>query len=102
MDVVMRLWAENLTFILNKNSCCISHAIKMLIRSFGANPTIYELDELSNRDQMEKALLVLGYNPSIPIVFIGKKFIGSSNEIMSLNVKGEFMPLLINANAIWI
>ncbi|CAI9780959.1 unnamed protein product [Fraxinus pennsylvanica] len=102
MDTMMRLVAENPAVIFSKSTCCISHAIKMLIRSFGANPTIYELDELSNGDQMEKALLALGCDPSVPAVFIGKKFIGGSNEIMSLNVKGKLRPLLIKANAIWI
>ncbi|KAL2551468.1 Monothiol glutaredoxin-S6 [Forsythia ovata] len=102
MDIVMRLGAENPAVIFSKNSCCISHAINMLIRSFGANPTIYELDELPNGDQIEKALLALGCDPSVPAVFIGKKFIGGSNEIMSLNVKGKLRPLLIKANAIWI
>lgn len=80
----------------------MSHAIVTLIRSFGASPVVYELDKAgSGGAEMEKALMRLGCNPSVPAVFVGKNFIGGSDEIFSLNIKGKLKPLLIKANAIW-
>ena len=73
-----------------------------LIRSFGANPTVHELDEMANGQQIESALLQMGCQPSVPAVFIGQRFIGGSKKIMSLHVRNELVPLLKNAGAIWI
>ncbi|KAL0284723.1 UNVERIFIED_CONTAM: Monothiol glutaredoxin-S2 [Sesamum calycinum] len=102
MDMMTKLGMEKPVVIFSKTNCGISHAISTLIRGFGANPTVHELDELPNGREIEKALMALGCNPSVPAVFIGKEFVGGSNEIMSLNIRGMLRPLLINANAIWI
>ena len=88
--------------IFSKSSCCMSHSIKTLIYSFGANPIVYELDEHSNGQQLQKELKALGHKPSVPVVFIGKKLIGGANEIMSLHVQGKLVPMLLKAKAIWI
>ncbi|KAL2323618.1 hypothetical protein Fmac_027997 [Flemingia macrophylla] len=85
-----------------KNTCCLSHSVTLLIRSFGANPTVYELDEMTNGQQIERALLQLGCQPSVPTVFIGQQLIGGSKRVMSLHLRNELVPLLINAGAIWI
>ncbi|XP_059316099.1 monothiol glutaredoxin-S6-like [Lycium ferocissimum] len=103
MDMVMKLGAESPVVIFSKSTCCISHSIETLIRGFGANPKVYELDKISNGKEMEKALIeLLGCKSSVPAVFIGEEFIGGSNEIMSLNVRSKLKQLLLKANAIWI
>ncbi|XP_060183333.1 monothiol glutaredoxin-S1-like [Lycium barbarum] len=101
MDMVMNLGAASPVVIFTKSSCCISHSIETLIRSFGANPTIYELDRHSNGMKLEKALMELGCQPSVPAIFIGNELVGGANEIMSLNVRGKLKQLLIRATAIW-
>ncbi|OIS98612.1 PREDICTED: monothiol glutaredoxin-S6-like [Nicotiana attenuata] len=102
MDMVMKLGATSPAVIFAKSSCCISHSIETLIRSFGANPTVYELDRHPNGKQIEKALIELGCQPSVPAVFIGNEFVGGSNEIISLNVRSKLKQLLMRANAIWV
>ncbi|KVH89433.1 monothiol glutaredoxin-S1-like [Cynara cardunculus var. scolymus] len=102
MSIVKTLVAENPLVIFSKTSCSISHSIKTLIRNFGANPTVYELDEISDGEQVEGELLELGYSPSVPVVYIGKKLVGGANEVMSLNVRSKLKALLIEANAIWV
>ncbi|PWA98244.1 glutaredoxin-like II, Thioredoxin-like fold protein [Artemisia annua] len=101
MTTVRNLISENPVVIFSKTPCCVSHSIITLVRKFGANPTIYELDELSNGHKIERELQELGCNPSVPAVFIGKKLIGGANELITLNLEGRLKPLLINANAIW-
>lgn len=102
MNTIVKLATENAVVIFSKSNCCISHAIDTLIRGYGANPRVYELDRLAEGHQMEEDLMALGCNPSVPAVFIGKEFVGGSNEIMSLNIRGKLKPLLIKANAIWV
>ncbi|KAL2556714.1 Monothiol glutaredoxin-S2 [Forsythia ovata] len=102
MDAVMRLTIDKPLVIFSKSSCCMCHSIKTLICSFGANPTVYELDELPNGQQLERALQASGRRPTVPAVFIGQELIGGANEIMSLHVKGKLVPLLKKAKAIWI
>ncbi|KHN28226.1 Monothiol glutaredoxin-S6 [Glycine soja] len=94
--------AEKPVVIFSKSTCCLSHSMTSLIRSFGANPTVHELDEMANGQQIESALLHMGCQPSVPAVFIGQRFIGGSKKIMSLHVRNELVPLLKNAGAIWI
>ncbi|RVX20916.1 Monothiol glutaredoxin-S6 [Vitis vinifera] len=66
MDSVMALGTAKPVVIFTKNSlCCMSHSIKTLISSYGASPTVYELDEMPNGEQMEKALPILGC-PNLP------------------------------------
>lgn len=101
MTTVRALLSENPAVIFSKTTCCISHSIISLIRKFGANLIIYELDELSNGDGIEEELMELGCSPSVPAVFIGKKLVGGANEIYSLNLESKLKPLLIDANAIW-
>jgi glutaredoxin 3 len=72
--------------IFSKSTCCLSHSIKSLIRNFGANPIVYELDEMTNGIQIERELLQLGCQPSVPAVFIGQKFIGGSKRTMTLRL----------------
>uniref|UniRef100_A0A6N2NEZ0 Uncharacterized protein n=1 Tax=Salix viminalis TaxID=40686 RepID=A0A6N2NEZ0_SALVM len=71
--------------------------------TFGANPTVYELDKIPNGKQIEKALVQqLGCQPSVPAVFIAQEFVGGDKQVMSLQVRNELGPLLMKAGAIWI
>ncbi|KAM7521514.1 hypothetical protein LguiA_011416 [Lonicera macranthoides] len=94
MAMVTRLGAEKPVVIFSKSSCCMCYTIKTLISSFGVNPTVYEIDELSNGQQMERELKALECKPSIPAVFIGQELIGGANEVLSLHVSGKLVPLL--------
>lgn len=102
MALVTSLGAEYPVVIFSKSSCSMSHSIKTLICSFGANPTVYEIDEHPNGQQMERELKGLGRKPSVPAVFIGQELIGGSSEVFSLHLKGKLVPLLLKANAIWL
>ncbi|XP_020210761.1 monothiol glutaredoxin-S6 [Cajanus cajan] len=102
MDLITGMITEKPVVIFSKSRCCLSHSITSLIRSFGANPTVYELDEMTNGQQIERELLQMGCQPSVPTVFIGQQFIGGSKRVMSLHLRNELVPLLINARAIWI
>ncbi|KAJ8749640.1 hypothetical protein K2173_026289 [Erythroxylum novogranatense] len=99
---IMRLIAGRPVVIFSKSTCFMSHSIKALICSFGANPTVYELDQIPNGQHVEEALRQLGCHPSVPAVFIGQRFVGGDQQVMSLQIKNQLGALLKNAGAIWI
>ncbi|OMO63740.1 Glutaredoxin [Corchorus capsularis] len=102
MEAVTSMVADRPVVIFSRSTCCMSHTIKTLISGFGANPTVYELDEIQNGQQIERELQQMGCKPTVPAVFIGQQLIGGPNQIMTLQVKNQLVPLLIRAGAIWI
>jgi glutaredoxin 3 len=68
MEMITRMVNDKAVVIFSKSTCCLSHSIKSLIRNFGANPIVYELDEMTNGIQIERELLQLGCQPSVPAV----------------------------------
>lgn len=102
MDRVVKLASQKAVVIFSKSSCCMCHAIKRLFYEQGVSPMILELDEDSRGKEMEWALMRLGCNPSVPAVFIGGKFIGSANTVMTLHLNGSLKKMLKDAGAIWL
>ncbi|XP_058742637.1 monothiol glutaredoxin-S6-like [Vicia villosa] len=102
MDMLASLIENKPVVIFSKSTCCMSHTVKALISSFKANPIVIEIDKMANGHQIERALIQLGCRPSVPAVFIGQQFIGSTDEVISLNVQNKLAPLLLKARAIFI
>jgi len=102
MGSVVELVADRPVVIFSRSSCCMSHTVESLLRSFGANPTVYQLDQVSNGRQIEQELRQLGSQQSLPAVFIGQVFIGGNREVNSLHLRNELLPLLRRARAIWV
>ncbi|CAN6909047.1 hypothetical protein Bca4012_097334 [Brassica carinata] len=102
MEKISKLLEDKPVVIFSMTSCCMSHTIKSLISGYGANPTVYELDEMSNGSEIERALVELGCNPTVPAVFIGQQLIGGANQLMSLQVRNQLSSVLRRAGAIWI
>ena len=80
----------------------MTHTVNSLITGFGANPVLYYLDRMPNRQQIESALAQLGRQQNQPAVFIGQQFIGGPTEVNSLLLRNELVPLLLRSNAIWV
>ncbi|XP_074365224.1 monothiol glutaredoxin-S2-like [Apium graveolens] len=102
MALVTGMGIEYPVVIFSKSTCSMSHSIKTLICSFGANPIVYEIDEHEDGKKMEKELKALGRAPSVPAVFIGQELVGGANEVFALHLERKLVPLLKNANAIWL
>ncbi|GMY27666.1 monothiol glutaredoxin-S2-like [Fagus crenata] len=102
MERVTNLASERPVVIFSRSTCPISHAIRTLFNNFGANPAVYELDQIEKGVDIEQALLSLGCSPSVPAVFIGGELVGGSNEVMSLHLQRSLIPMLRRAGAIWV
>ncbi|KAG6593951.1 Monothiol glutaredoxin-S2, partial [Cucurbita argyrosperma subsp. sororia] len=102
METVNKLVSDRPVVVFSKNSCCMSHTVKSLLCDFGVNPTVYELDELPGGHEIEQALIRIGCSPAVPVVFIGDQLIGGANEVMSLHLKRNLIPMLRRAGALWV
>ncbi|GAB4829664.1 Monothiol glutaredoxin-S6 [Ancistrocladus abbreviatus] len=102
MEAVRRLVEDKPVVIFSKSSCCVSHSVKQLISSYGTKPIAYELDEIANGREIERVLQIMGCKPSVPAVFIGQKFVGGANDVISLQVQEKLAPMLVEAGAIWV
>ncbi|XP_010273480.1 PREDICTED: monothiol glutaredoxin-S2-like [Nelumbo nucifera] len=102
MDRVLALASEAPVVIFSQSSCCMCHTVKTLFYDYGVNPAIYELDLDPRGREIERALLKLGCNPSVPAVFIGGRLVGGAREVMihQLNISPTLRNLLIGAGAI--
>lgn len=94
MDKVTRLASEKGIVIFSKSSCCMCYAVKILFSELRVSPMVHEIDQDPEGKEMEKALMRLGCDAPVPVVFIGGTLIGSTNEVMSLHLKGNLTPLL--------
>ena len=94
MDKVTRVATENRVVIFSKSSCCLSYAVNILFKELGVIPVEYQLDQDPEGRQMEEAIERMGCNPPVPAVFIGGKLVGSTNEIMSLHLKGSLVLMV--------
>ncbi|CAL1390341.1 unnamed protein product [Linum trigynum] len=96
MEKVMGLASENGLVIFSKSSCCMCYAVNMLFQGIGVKPVMYDIDQDPEGREMEKALMKLGGTAAgpVPAVFIGGKFMGSTNEIMSAHLSGQLVQML--------
>ncbi|KAK9945510.1 hypothetical protein M0R45_011101 [Rubus argutus] len=94
MDKVMRLASENGVVIFSKSSCCLCYAVNILFQEIGVRPMICEIDTDPEGREMEKALMRMGCTAPVPAVFIAGALIGSTNEVMSLHLKGQLIQKL--------
>ncbi|XP_074278912.1 monothiol glutaredoxin-S11-like [Silene latifolia] len=94
MDKVSRVASEKGVVIFSKSSCCLCYTVNILFQELGITPFTYEIDQDPDGKEMEKAIMKLGCNPPVPAVFIGGKLMGSTNEIMSLHLRGALIPML--------
>ncbi|KMS96084.1 hypothetical protein BVRB_002430 [Beta vulgaris subsp. vulgaris] len=96
MDKVIRVVSENGVVIFSKSSCCLCYSVNILFQELGVTPFIYEIDKDSEGKEIEKAIMKIGCNTHVPLpaVFIGGKLMGSTNEIMSLHLRGALVPMV--------
>lgn len=74
----------------------MSHSIIQLVKSFRANATVSQLDDMSNGKEVDKALQRLGLQSTvIPAVFVGQKLVRGAEEIIGLQVQGRLVPKLM-------
>ncbi|KAL7154859.1 hypothetical protein ABFS83_03G032000 [Erythranthe nasuta] len=92
MDCELKLASQKAVVIFSKSTCCMC-----------VSPMVYELDELLNGREIERALVRLGCSgPTLPAVFVGGKLVGSTKNLLTLHINGTLEKMLKDAGALWL
>ncbi|KAH6771294.1 Glutaredoxin family protein [Perilla frutescens var. hirtella] len=99
-ESVKKTVCENPVVVYSKTWCSYSSEVKLLFKRLGVEPLVIELDQLGPQGpQLQKTLLRLTGQRTVPNVFIGGKHIGGCTDTIKLHRKGELQPLLSEAGA---
>lgn len=105
-EKVQNLATGNPVVVFTTSGCCMCHVVKQLLSSLGVSPTVVELDrEVDGPDIQGFLSQIAGdkqmKNP-VPAVFVGGKFLGGVETLMSSHISGSLVPLLKDAGALWL
>ncbi|KAL8160707.1 hypothetical protein V2J09_002244 [Rumex salicifolius] len=99
-DSVKKTISDNPVVVYSKTWCSYSSEVKSLFKKLGADPLVIELDELGAQGpQLQKTLVKLTGQHTVPNVFIGSKHIGGCTDTLKLYRNGELEQLLTEAKA---
>ncbi|KCV72007.1 hypothetical protein H696_01414 [Fonticula alba] len=84
---------------VTKSFCPYSLNAKELLRDSGARPVIYEIDFEEEEAGLQDALAasVTNGHRTVPMIFIGGKFIGGYSDLSKLNESGELRNMVAAA-----
>ncbi|KAK6932179.1 Glutaredoxin [Dillenia turbinata] len=105
-EKIHRLISSNAVVVFSMNSCCMCHVAKHLLFSLAVSPTIVELDQDEKFSGLDIQSLLFqlagdGQFP-IPAIFVGGKFLGSIEALISSHINGTLIPRLREAGALWL
>ncbi|KAK6148359.1 hypothetical protein DH2020_019271 [Rehmannia glutinosa] len=92
--------SSNPVVVFSKTYCGYCTRVKQLLSQLKATYKVIELDEESDGDDIQAALLEWTGQRTVPNVFINGKHIGGSDVVIAKHQKGELVPLLAEAGAI--
>ncbi|CAM8983768.1 unnamed protein product [Rhodiola kirilowii] len=103
-DKVKWLASSNAVVVFSMSGCCMCHVVKSLLFGLGVGPTIIELDQYESGAEIQSVLFRLagGQRQSVPVVFVGGKFLGGIETVMACHINGTLIPLLKEAGALWL
>ncbi|XP_004488305.3 monothiol glutaredoxin-S10-like [Cicer arietinum] len=104
-EMVHHLASSNPVVIFSMNDCYMSTVAKGLLISLGVGPTLVKLDEQADRSAIWTVLCEFAAGtdqPAIPAVFVGGKFLGGVQTLMTNHIHGTLVPLLKEAGALWL
>ncbi|KAM3362245.1 glutaredoxin-C9-like [Capsicum galapagoense] len=87
----------------------LGHSLKSLLVSLGVNPMVFKVEEEEKSSVLMKlSKMNEGFSSStggpwdLPAVYIGGKYLGGFDKVMESHVKGELVPMLKEAGALWL
>lgn len=103
---VGELVSENAVMVFGQRGCCMCHVVKLLLLGLGVNPTISDVDEADVAKVISElsTISAAGEDQLIefPVVYVGGKLFGGLDRLMSKHITGELVPILKQANALWL
>ncbi|KAI4298282.1 hypothetical protein L6164_031859 [Bauhinia variegata] len=105
-EMVHQMASCNAVVVFSMNGCCMSTVAKHLLINLGVAPTVVEIDEHPAGHVIQAVLNQLSsgshHQQPVPAVFIGGKFLGGVQTLMTCHINGTLVPLLKEAGALWL
>ncbi|XP_047307500.1 glutaredoxin-C9-like [Impatiens glandulifera] len=105
LERLRHLAAGNAVVIFVISGCCMCHVVKQLLLGLGVGPTVVELDRHGEAGlEMHAVLRRLSGDgqQTVPAVFVGGKFLGGIEAVMTCHINGTLVPLLKEAGGLWL
>ncbi|EAY81718.1 hypothetical protein EE612_056953 [Oryza sativa] len=105
---VAMLASERAVVVFTKSGCCMCTAVTTLLGELAVSAAVHELDRDPLGKEMERELARRLYGsggrggPAVPAVFIGGSLVGGTSKVMAMHLKGELVPMLKSAGALWL
>ena len=80
--------------VFSKTYCPFCAATKQLFKGMGADAEVIELDEKTNGDAMQAALLKLSGQRTVPNVFINGEHLGGNDDTQAAMRSGKLEAML--------
>ncbi|XP_049348512.1 glutaredoxin-like, partial [Solanum verrucosum] len=84
----------------SKTYCGYCTRVKQLLSQLGATFKVIELDQESDGDEVQQALLEWTRQRTVPNVFIGGEHVGGCDSVLEKHQQGKLLPMLKDAAAI--
>ncbi|XP_021292006.1 glutaredoxin [Herrania umbratica] len=99
-DKVKQIVSSNPVVVFSKTYCGYCNRVKQLFTQLGASYKTIELNQESDGDDMQAALLEWTGQRTVPNVFIGGIQIGGCDSVVAKHQAGQLVNLLTNAGAV--
>ncbi|XP_009602632.1 glutaredoxin [Nicotiana tomentosiformis] len=92
--------SSNPVVVFSKTYCGYCTRVKQLLSQLGATFKVIELDQESDGNEVQQALLEWTGQRTVPNVFIVGKHVGGCDSIVEKHQQGKLLPLLKDAAAV--
>ncbi|KAL7098478.1 hypothetical protein ACP275_09G019900 [Erythranthe tilingii] len=92
--------SSNPVVVFSKTYCGYCNRVKQLLSQLQATYKVIELDQESDGDDIQTALLEWTGQRTVPNVFIAGKHIGGCDAVVAKHQQGALVPLLAEAGAV--
>ncbi|KAK4711124.1 hypothetical protein R3W88_005637 [Solanum pinnatisectum] len=102
---ILKVVAENPIVIVAVRGCFMCVTVNGLVQRLGVNPKMVEVEEMEKTAMLVKLSKIEGSEGGpweLPAVYVGGKLLGGVDKVMEAHVKGEFVPMLRAAGALWL
>ena len=98
LDKVRALIQQGKVVVFSKTYCPYCVEAKDVFKSANVQFETYELDELPEGDAMQKALLEITGQKTVPNIFIADKHVGGCSDLKAKIANGKAIEMLEAAN----
>ncbi|KAK6797453.1 hypothetical protein RDI58_005155 [Solanum bulbocastanum] len=102
---ILKVVAENPIVTVAVRGCFMCVTVNSLVQRLGVNPKMIEVEEMEKTAMLVKLSKIEGSEGGpweLPAVYVGGKLLGGVDKVMEAHVKGEFVPMLRAAGALWL